>query len=199
MNPNLQIELRRFISSNVVSKLNKFYFENDALLIKAIDASIGTILIGAHNKIHEVELYNELIDIVEVTEFYKEIDFESGRLLSVNDCYKNEGNKLLKRIFDNKKSRISEMVSNEIGIKSETAREVLNFSALLVFSYFNYKKQLREDLQSTLEEQKRGVLNSIPLGIKIILGFSSYEVVEEKSKSKFSNSIFNHIFSNSDS
>ncbi len=199
MNPNLQIELRRFISSNVISKLNKFYFENDALLIKAIDASIGTILIGAHNKIHDGDLYNELIDIVEVTEFYKEIDFESGRLLSVNDCYKNEGNKLLKRIFDNKKSRITEMVSNEIGIKSETAREVLNFSALLVFSYFNFKKQLQENLQSTLEEQKRGILNSIPLGIKIILGFSSYEVVEEKSKSKFSNSIFNHIFSNSDS
>lgn len=199
MNPNLQIELRRFISSNVVSKLNKFYFENDALLIKAIDASIGTILIGAHNKIHDGDLYNELIDIVEVTEFYKEIDFESGRLLSVNDCYKNEGNKLLKRIFDNKKSRITEMVSNEIGIKSETAREVLNFSALLVFSYFNFKKQLQESLQSTLEEQKRGILNSIPLGIKIILGFSSYEVVEEKSKSKFSNSIFNHIFSNSNS
>ncbi|AYN05455.1 MULTISPECIES: DUF937 domain-containing protein [unclassified Flavobacterium] len=199
MNPNLQIELRRFISSNVVSKLNKFYFENDALLIKAIDASIGTILIGAHNKIHDGDLYNELIDIVEVTEFYKEIDFESGRLLSVNDCYKNEGNKLLKRIFDNKKSRITEMVSNEIGIKSETAREVLNFSALLVFSYFNFKKQVQESLQSTLEEQKRGILNSIPLGIKIILGFSSYEVVEEKSKSKFSNSIFNHIFSNSNS
>lgn len=199
MIPNLQIELRRFISSNVVSKLNKFYFENDALLIKAIDASIGTILIGAYNKIHEVSLYNELIEIVGVTEFYKEIDFESGRLLSVDDCYKDEGNKLLKRIFDNKKSRITEMVSNEVGIKSETAREVLNFSALLVFSYFNYKKQVQEDLQSTLEEQKRGILNSIPLGIKIILGFSSYEVVEEKSKSRFSNSIFNHIFSNSGS
>lgn len=199
MNPNLQIELRRFISSNVVSKLNKFYFENDALLIKAIDASIGTILIGAYNKMHEVNLCNELVQIAGVTGFYEEIDFESGRLLSVNDCYRNEGNKLLKRIFDNKKARISEMVSNEVGIKSETAREVLSFSALLVFSYFNYKKYSHEDLQFMLEEQKRGILNSIPLGIKIILGFSSYEVVEEKSRSRFSNSIFNHIFSNSDS
>jgi hypothetical protein len=199
MNPNLQIELRRFISSNVVSKLNKFYFENDALLIKAIDASIGTVLIGVYNKIHEVSLYNDLVEIVGDTEFYKEIDFESGRLLSVDECYKDEGNKLLKRIFDNKKGRITEMVSNEVGIKSETAREVLNFSALLVLSYFSYKKQLQEDLQLMLEEQKRGVLNSIPLGIKIILGFSSHEVVEEKRKSRFSNSIFNHIFSNSGS
>ncbi len=50
MTPNLQIELRRFISSNVVSKLNKFYFENDALLIKGIDVSIGTVLMGLYNR-----------------------------------------------------------------------------------------------------------------------------------------------------
>ena len=53
MTPNLQIELRRFISSNVVSKLNKFYFENDALLIKGIDVSIGTVLMGLYNKAEE--------------------------------------------------------------------------------------------------------------------------------------------------
>jgi hypothetical protein len=53
MTPNLQIELRRFISSNVVSKLNKFYFENDALLIKGIDVSIGTVLMGLYNRAEE--------------------------------------------------------------------------------------------------------------------------------------------------
>ncbi|MCM0665077.1 MULTISPECIES: DUF937 domain-containing protein [Flavobacterium] len=184
MTPNLQIELRRFISSNVVSKLNKFYFENDALLIKGIDVSIGTILMGLYNKAEESDFYSEIVSLIqEDSTFYQEIDFNAGRILSVDDCYRIEGNALLKELFSNKKGRISEMVSNEVGIKSETAREILNFSALLVMSYLRYNLQLIESLKLLLEDQKRDILNSIPPGIKIILGFSSYETVEDKNQS----------------
>lgn len=184
MTPNLQIELRRFISSNVVSKLNKFYFENDALLIKGIDVSIGTILMGLYNKAEESDFYSEIVSLIqEDSTFYQEIDFNAGRILSVDDCYRLEGNVLLKELFENKKGRISEMVSNEVGIKSETAREILNFSALLVMSYLRYNLQLIESLKLLLEDQKRDILNSIPPGIKIILGFSSYETVEDKNQS----------------
>ncbi|MFD1603593.1 DUF937 domain-containing protein [Flavobacterium artemisiae] len=184
MTPNLQIELRRFISSNVVSKLNKFYFENDALLIKGIDVSIGTILMGLYNKSEEADFYSEIVSMLpESSTFYQEVDFTAGRILSVDECYRLEGNPLLKELFSNKKGRISEMVSNEVGIKSETAREILNFSALLVVSYLRYNLQLIESLKLLLEDQKREVLNSIPPGIKIILGFSNYETVEEKNQS----------------
>ncbi|MBZ4036321.1 DUF937 domain-containing protein [Flavobacterium sp. 17A] len=184
MTPNLQIELRRFISSNVVSKLNKFYFENDALLIKGIDVSIGTILMGLYNKAEESDFYSHIVSMVEEdSTFYQEIDFNAGRILSVDDCYRLEGNDLLKELFSNKKGRISEMVSNEVGIKSETAREILNFSALLVISYLRCNLQLLESLKLLLEDQKRDILNSIPPGIKIILGFSCYETVEDKNQS----------------
>ncbi len=184
MTPNLQIELRRFISSNVVSKLNKFYFENDALLIKGIDVSIGTILMGLYNKAEESDFYSEIVSLIqEDSTFYQEVDFNAGRILSVDDCYRLEGNILLKELFSNKKGRISEMVSNEVGIKSETAREILNFSALLVMSYLRYNLQLIESLKLLLEDQKRDILNSIPPGIKIILGFSNYETVEDKNQS----------------
>ncbi|MDR7369470.1 DUF937 domain-containing protein [Flavobacterium aquidurense] len=184
MTPNLQIELRRFISSNVVSKLNKFYFENDALLIKGIDVSIGTILMGLYNRAEESGFYKELIKLIEEdSTFYQEVDFASGRILSVDDCYRLEGNALLKEIFTEKKGRISEMISNEVGIKSETAREILNFSALLVVSYLKNNLQLLDSLKLLLEEQKREILNSIQPGIKIILGFTCYEVVEDKNQS----------------
>lgn len=184
MTPNLQIELRRFISSNVVSKLNKFYFENDALLIKGIDVSIGTILMGLYNKAEESDFYSEIVALIqEDSTFYQEVDFNAGRILSVDECYRLEGNDLLKELFANKKGRISEMVSNEVGIKSETAREILNFSALLVISYLRYNLQLIESLKLLLEDQKRDILNSIPPGIKIILGFSCYETVEDKNQS----------------
>ncbi len=184
MTPNLQIELRRFISSNVVSKLNKFYFENDALLIKGIDVSIGTILMGLYNKAEESDFYSEIVSLIkEDSTFYQEVDFNAGRILSVDDCYRLEGNVLLKELFENKKGRISEMVSNEVGIKSETAREILNFSALLVMSYLRFNLQLIESLKLLLDDQKRDILNSIPPGIKIILGFSNYETVEEKNQS----------------
>ena len=69
---------------------------------------------------------------------------------------------ILKEIFTNKKGRISEMISNEVGIKSETAREILNFSALLVVSYLKNNIQLLDSLKLLLEDQKRDILNSIP-------------------------------------
>ena len=184
MTPNLQIELRRFISSNVVSKLNKFYFENDALLIKGIDVSIGTVLMGLYNRAEELDFYKDIVSLLEDdSTFYKEVDFTSGRILSVNDCYRIEGSSIVKEIFTSKKGRISEMISNEVGIKSETAREILNFSALLVVSYLKNNSQLLESLKLLLEDQKRDILNSIPPGIKIMLGFSCYETVEEKNQS----------------
>ncbi len=184
MTPNLQIELRRFISSNVVSKLNKFYFENDALLIKGIDVSIGTVLMGLYNRAGESGFYKELTTLIaDDSTFYQEVDFTSGRILSVDDCYRIEGNAILKGIFTEKKGRISEMISNEVRIKSETAREILNFSALLVVSYLKNNMQLLDSLKLLLEEQKREILNSIQPGIKIILGFSCHEVVEDKNQS----------------
>jgi len=194
MTPNLQIELRRFISSNVISKLNKFYFENDALLIKAIDVSLGTVLMGYYNNFDEKTL-DEMTELVQDTTFYKEVDFTSSRILSVDDNYKLEGNTLLDQIFTTKKARITEMISNEVGIKSETAREVLNFSTLLIISYLKYNSEVTSSLKLLLDEQKRDILNSIPPGIKIILGFSCYETVEEKNNSRFARSIFN-LFGN---
>lgn len=194
MTPNLQIELRRFISSNVISKLNKFYFENDALLIKAIDVSLGTVLMGYYNNFDEKTL-EEMTEIVQDTTFYKEVDFTSSRILSVDDNYKLEGNHLLEQIFTTKKARITEMISNEVGIKSETAREVLNFSTLLIISYLKYNAEVTSSLKLLLDEQKRDILNSIPPGIKIILGFSCYETVEEKNNSRIARSIFN-LFGN---
>lgn len=190
MTPNLQIELRRFMSSNVVSKLNKFYFENDALLIKAIDVSLGTVLMGLYNHLEEATFFDEIIDKFEDSIFYSEVDFDAGRILSVDDCYDIEGNPILKQIFINKEGRISEMVSNEVGIKSETAREVLNFSGLLVVSYLKNNPQLLPSLKLLLEDQKREILNSIPPGIKIILGFSCYESVEEKKQANLGRSFF---------
>ncbi|WP_417942734.1 hypothetical protein [Flavobacterium sp. RS13.1] len=190
MTPNLQIELRRFISSNVISKLNKFYFENDALLIKAIDVSLGTVLMGCYNNVDEKALV-EMTELLPDSTFYKEIDFTSSRILSVDENYKSKGNFFLEKIFSSKKARITEMISNEVGIKSETAREVLNFSTLLILSYLQYNTEVTSSLKLLLDEQKRDILNSIPPGIKIILGFSCYETVEEKNNSRFARSIFN--------
>ncbi|MBK0370695.1 DUF937 domain-containing protein [Flavobacterium agrisoli] len=196
MNPNLQIELRRFISSNVLSKLNKFYFENDGLLIKTIDTAIATVLVGIFNKINEEDLYLDTLEYVAESDFYKEIEFDASRLLSVDNCYKTYGDSILSQLFENKKERITEMISNEIGVKSETACEVFNFAALLVFSFLSNQKQELPALNELLQNQKRGILNSIPGGIKIILGYSNHEYIEEQNSRKIATtSIFANLFS----
>lgn len=197
MNPNLQIELKRFVSSNVIAKLNKFYFENDAALVKAIDAAIATVLLGLLNKIKEEDLYTDTLLYVQETEFFQEIEFDSSRLLSVDDCYKTYGDSILSQLFENKKDRIGEMISNEVTVKSETATEVFNFASLLVFSFLNHRKQNLKELKELIEDQKRDLLNTLPGGIKMILGYSNYEYLDEKKNDRFSSktSIFSALFS----
>ncbi len=195
MNLNLQVELRRYISSNVVSQLNKFYFENDALLIKAIDTALGTMLLGILNCCEKSFDYDKALHYVTQTDFYKEVEFDNSRLLSVTDDYSFSGDAILADLFKVKKSRISEMISNEIAIKSETAREVFCFAALLTIGYLNHKDLSLEQVQLIVEEQKRGILNSIPNGIKIMLGYSAFEMVDEKNNKRFSTSIFGNLFS----
>jgi hypothetical protein len=82
------------------------------------------------------------------------------------------------------------MISNEIGVKSETASAILNFSAMFVFSYFKSQNQSFKSLQLLINDQKRMILSTVPEGIRLLLGVSTFEIIEEKSESSFTSNIF---------
>jgi hypothetical protein len=157
---------------------------------KSIETSISTILIGLNNKFDDKNLYDELMEYISNSEFYIDVKFEATKTLIINSSFNKEGCKPLNLIFSNKKDRISEMISNEIGVKSETASAILNFSAMFVFSYFKSQNQNFKSLQLLINDQKRMILSTVPEGIRLLLGVSTFEIIEEKSESSFTSNIF---------
>ena len=186
----LHNQLRGFISPFLVSKFSKEYNETEVLMKKSIETSISTILIGLNNKFDDKNLYDELMEYISNSEFYIDVKFEATKTLIINSSFNKEGCKPLNLIFSNKKDRISEMISNEIGVKSETASAILNFSAMFVFSYFKSQNQNFKSLQLLINDQKRMILSTMPEGIRLLLGVSTFEIIEEKSESSFTSNIF---------
>jgi hypothetical protein len=176
MTPILLNQLRSTITSPLISMFCKKYEENEILLKKSIDASISTVLIGLDTIIDNPSLYHNVIECVTFTEFYKTIEYDNGKLSSINYSFEHEGFTPLNLIFSIKKGRISEMISNEIGVKSETAGAILNFAVMLILSHFeNEKLKTKNILQNNLNSEKKAILNTVPEGIRIILGYPNFE------------------------
>ena len=186
----LHNQLRGFISPFLVSKLSREYNESEVLMKKSIETSISTILIGLNNKFDDKNLYDELMEYIANSEFYLDFKIEATKIVVINSSFNKEGFKPLNLIFSNKKERISEMISNEIGVKSETASAILNFSVMFVCSYLKNQNQNFKSLQLLINEQKRMIMSTMPEGIRLLLGVSTVEIVEEKSKRNFASNIY---------
>jgi hypothetical protein len=175
MTPILLLQLRSIITSPLISIFCKKFEENELLLRKSIDTSICTILIGLENIMNDEVLYDNLLDSITNTEFFRTTEFENGKISSINYCFEQEGYGPLSLIFSTKKGRISEMISNEIGVKSETAGAILNFAAMLILSHFANEKQLESIIRKDLNTQKKLILNIVPEGIRVLLGYPNFE------------------------
>lgn len=175
MAPVLLLQLRSIITSHLISIFCKKFEENESLLKKSIDTGICTVLIGLQKTMDNDTAYDRLIDSIINTDFYKTTEFENGKITSINYSFEQEGQVPLNIIFSNKKGRISEMISNEIGVKSETASAILNFSVMLTLSHFAKEKQLESIICDDLKSQKKVILNKVPEGIRVILGYSNFE------------------------
>lgn len=178
MTPILLNQLRSIITSPLISIFCKKFEENEIVLRKSIDTSICTVLIGLENIIDNTILYDRIIESITSTEFYKTIEFENGKLSSINYSFEEEGFIPLNLIFSAKKGRISEMISNEVGVKSETAGAILNFAVMLILSHFKNEKQKTTMIQNDLNSEKKAILNIVPEGIRVILGYSNFECEE---------------------
>lgn len=186
----LHNQLRGFISPFLVSKLSREYNESEVLMKKSLETSISTILIGLNNKFDDKNLYDELMEYIANSEFYLDFKIEATKIVVINSSFNKEGFKPLNLIFSNKKERISEMISNEIGVKSETASAILNFSVMFVCSYLKNQNQNFKSLQLLINEQNRMIMSTMPEGIRLLLGVSTVEIVQEKSKRNFASNIY---------
>jgi len=201
MTPILLNQLRSIITSPLISIFCEKFEENEILLRKSIDTSICTILIGLENIIDNTILYDKIIESITFTEFYRTIEYENGKLSSINYSFEQEGFIPLNLIFSAKKGRISEMISNEVGVKSETAGAILNFAVMLILSHFKNEKQKAKIIQNDLNSEKKAILSTVPEGIRVILGYSNFEcddtiystsntLVKPNLRSHFLNKIF---------
>lgn len=175
MTPILLNQLRGIITSPLISMFCKKFEENENLLKRSIDTSICTVLIGLVNIIDNTVLYDKVIDSIIATEFYKITEYDNGKLSSLSYSFEHEGFIPLNLIFSAKKGRISEMISNEVGVKSETAGAILNFATMLILSHFKNEKDKGNTTQDNLNLEKKAILNAVPEGIRVILGYSNFE------------------------
>lgn len=178
MAPILLLQLRNIITSPLISIFCKKFEENELLLRRSIDASICTVLLGLENIMNNAVLYDKIIESITFTEFYKNTEFESGKISSINYAFEQEGYAPLNTIFSTKQARISEMISNEIGIKSGTAGAILNFSVMLILLHLKNEKQKSSTIQDDFNSQKKVILNNVPEGIRVLLGYSNFECEE---------------------
>lgn len=178
MTPILLNQLRGIISSPLISMFCKKYEENNILLKKAIDTSICTVFIGLSNILDNKALYDKVFESITLTEFYRSLEFDNGKLASINYSFEQEGFIPLNLIFSAKKGRISEMISNEIGVKSETAGAILNFAVMIILSHFKKEKEKKINIKNNLDSEKKAILSTVPEGIRIILGYPNFECDE---------------------
>ncbi len=182
--PILLNQLRGIITSPLISIFCKKFEENEIVLRKSIDTSICTVLIGLENIMDNSVLYDKIIESIILTEFYKTIEFENGKLLSINYSFEQEGYIPLSLIFSVKKRRISEMISNEVGVKSKTAGAILNFAVMLILSHFINEKQKAKIIQNDLNSEKKAILSTVPEGIRVLLGYANFKCDDSYSQSK---------------
>lgn len=175
MTPILLNQLRSIITSPLISMFCKKYKENEVLLKKSIDASICSVLIGLDNIMDNPLLYDNVVDSITFTEFYKTIEYDNGKISSINYSFEQEGFTPLNLLFSAKKGRISEMISNEVGVKSETSSAILNFAVMLTLSHFKNEKQKTKNVQKNINSEKNAILKTVPEGIRIILGYPNFE------------------------
>lgn len=175
MTPILLNQLRGIITSPLISMFCKKFEENENLLKRAIDTSICTVLIGLDNLLDNTLLYNKVIESITLTEFYKSTEYDNGKLSSLTYSFEHEGFTPLNLIFSAKKGRISEMISNEIGVKSETAGAILNFAVMLILSHFKNEQEKGNTIQNDLNSEIKAILNAVPEGIRVILGYTNFE------------------------
>ena len=84
------------------------------------------------------------------------------------------------------------MISNEVGVRSETARIVLNVVSILIIN--DLKKDTPKKLISILESQSEVFCRLLPRGVKLILGLPNVDyttsIANENESSLFSFSFF---------
>jgi hypothetical protein len=182
---NLVNNFKNLISNELFLKLLGYFDEKDVLLKKTIEASICAVLVG-------IEKSNDL-DVFLKSSQNLSFDFEA----QLNNHSSKEslfscGYLYLDWLFAVKKDRIPEMVSNEIGVRSETARIVLNIVSILIIN--DLKKDTPKNLISILESQSEVLSRLLPRGVKLILGMPNVDYVTsdeiEKESSSFSFSFF---------
>lgn len=204
MTPILLFRLRNLIPTPFLSIFCKKYEENELLLRNSIDVSICTVLMGLINIIEDSSLYDKTTKTILNSEFYNATKFENGQITCLNYSYSDEAHLPLILLFGIKKERISEMISNEIGIKSETACAVLNFTAMMTLCFLATEKQNTSLLKEELSTQKTQLLKNLPRGLQLLLGYSDFEyessfegfsfVKQDRSTSYFLSKLFKISF-----
>jgi hypothetical protein len=167
---NLVSHFKNLISNDLFLKLSIYLEEKDTLLRQTIEVCICTVLVG-------VKRSND-IDVLLLSLKESDVSFEEQfNVFSVNETLFVSGQVYLDGLFPVKRERISEMISNEICVKSESARIIFNLVALLIL--INLKNNPPKNLLPFLDTQVQALYGFIPRGVRLVLGIPNLDYVTD--------------------
>jgi hypothetical protein len=155
---NLVNHFKNLISNDLFLKLSIYLDEKDTQLKKTIEVSICTVLVGIkrRNDLEAILLsFNELEVSME----------EQLGGLNINET-----------LFVSVQLYL-EMISNEICIKSVSARTIFNLMALLIL--FNLKNNPPKNLHPLLDSQIQVLYGFIPRGVRLVLGIPNVDYITD--------------------
>jgi len=181
---NLIHHFKNLISNDLFLKLSGCLDERDVQLKKTIEVCICTILVGIKR--------SDNIEVILLSLKELEVSIEDQfNCFYVNESLFVSGQSYLEHLFPTKKERISEMISNEICVKSESARTIFNVVALLIL--FNLKNNPPKNLYPLLDSQIQGLYGFIPRGVRLVLGIPNLDYITDPSPIK-ERSFFGNLF-----
>lgn len=163
---DLILHFKNLIPQELIFKLSTVFNERECQLKQAIEVSISSVLLGV-KKCKSLDVLLRQVKDSEVS-YEKELEFFFRK-----EAVFSEAHYFINHLFPSKKDRISEMISNEICIKSESSRAVFNLVTLLVLT--NLKEGTSERLVSIQETELQTFCRFLPVGVRLILGVSASE------------------------
>ena len=158
---------KNLIPQELVGKLSSSFDERESQVRQAIEVSICSVLLGIKNCTDLGFLVTHSRELEDVYEW------DLCEFLQHEATYFDR-NYFLNRLFPGKRDRVSEMISNELCVKSESSRVILNLVSLLVLN--NLKNEASGKMLSIQETELQVFCRFLPAGVRVILGVSGSEV-----------------------
>lgn len=161
MATNLIDILKGYITPDVVTKASNTLGESESNTMKAISASISTLLGGLLHKSHDFGTMDSVMGLINNTPNSAQI------LENLPSELSGSGSGLLGLLFGNRQDTVADGIAGNSSVKSSSAHSLMAMVASLVMGYFAKSGLTVSGITNLLNSQKESILAAVPSGLNL--------------------------------